>query len=173
MIPFIFALIQRVKTGLFSKSCSTSFMYWRFIYDAMQYWIMRRQGYFIFVIGSAPIISVPWSLAENLFIVWPTCCSWHITQAATSTPQFAHAKLWFSGKKLVLVVIHETHGTISHGNQKVHSGSKALTCLWHTFLSSLKQGAGTVGYTFLPSVVGLLQAITAFGFKFFSLAWLI
>jgi len=44
-IPFIFTVIQRVKTGLFGKSNSVSYMYRWFVYDSMEHWIVPRQGH--------------------------------------------------------------------------------------------------------------------------------
>jgi len=37
-------------------------------------------------------------LVVNFFALWATHCWLHITHVATSTPYFAHLRIWFSGK---------------------------------------------------------------------------
>ena len=106
-MPFVFTLIQRVKTGLYGKSNSETFMYRWFVYDSTEQWIVPRQGHFIFVIFVLCFVPITAGLRcdghllETLFMVCPTYCSWHITQVATQIPWFAHIKFWLSGKDLL------------------------------------------------------------------------
>jgi len=50
VIKFIFTLIQRVKTALFGKSNSVSFIYRWLMYDIVEHWIVPRQGHFMSVV---------------------------------------------------------------------------------------------------------------------------
>jgi len=100
--------------GLFGKINSVSFIYRRFIHDAMEHWIVLWQGHLIFVIFTisfASITAVRLShgkfvngLADILFMVYHTS---HCASAAVGACQ-----VWFSGKFLFFVFICEKHGTM-------------------------------------------------------------
>ena len=86
VIPLIFTEIRRKVIRLFNKGNGVSFMW--FIYVTMELWKVPRQDHFIFVIsinftGLFQLLRYDDRLLENLFLVWPTYCSWQITQVAT------------------------------------------------------------------------------------------
>jgi len=79
---------DRVTTWLFDKSNGVCFMQRWLVYSAVVFWIVPRQGHLVLVTVSFTILFVPitamcWPSFENLLLVWPTYCSWHITQVAT------------------------------------------------------------------------------------------
>jgi len=155
VILLTFAHIQTAKTGLFGKSNSVSFMFRRFVYNAMEHWIVPRQGHFISSFlqsGSFQIITtaLQWpfrgkfvhGLVDMLFTAYHTSRYMNTTVCACPVLvqrerfSFSH-HLWTHGTTDLLCFPWQPQNA-----QWLQSPDILLTC----FLFCSKQGAGVCNF---------------------------